>query len=960
MTVYIFEGKCMMSSIVLDKSICFYDEKEAFPGVIKVAEMVKNDFELVFDNRPGSYVKGKENKKVVIYGTIGHSRVIELLEQKGFIDLKPVRGKWEVYSFQVIENISDEVESAIVIAGSDKRGTIYGLFHLSELIGVSPLVNWNHVWPRQTDIIILSEKDNMISREPSVKYRGFFINDEWPAFGNWATKHFGGINAKCYERVYELLLRLKGNYLWPAMWNSNFELDGPGLESAYLADELGVVISMSHHEPCMRSGGEYSLVRGKDSIYGDAWDYNRNEQGITRFWRDGLIRTNKCEQVITMGMRGENDTAIMQNATLEDNINLLRRAVKKQNELIRETINDDLSKVPRQIVLFTEVEEFFYGNETTKGLMDDPELQGVTLILSDNNVGYTRTLPNEKMREHEGGYGMYYHMDMHGGPYSFQWIGSTYLPRVWDQMTTAYEYGVRDIWVTNIGDIGTQEFGVSFFLDLAYDIDKYGVHGTVSTNEYRINWVRKQFNSCLSADDLVLAEGIIDEYTTLLAKRKHEVLNDKIFHPVHFGETQEIIDKSDWILESCERLREKCPDNMQGAFISLLYYPACGTANLFKLWMVSGRNKLYANQNRVEANDYADEIKRLLERDEKLIQEYMSVDGGYFDGFGMSEHIGFTYWNDEDCKLPQQTYVIPAKGSRMIVVRCDDINYLTGDYWRDMKPQIWDNAMRPDVDFIEFEIANAGTDDIHYLISTECPWISFSSVEGVVFKSVKIKMYIDRTQFDGEAEGMVIIENKDKAKAKIIVKAYKPTSNDIQNAFWEKDGYVSIDAEHYTSIHSVSDGGFEVLSPYGRCKSAIRVYPVTADFYGKDDYPYTEYNVVSKEGGEYIIAFYMSPSTPVTFESYQYFGYSINEELMTVVNSVDNENIPFFLSPQWEKEAINNIKIVECKGCLRRGLNTIRFYGISPQILLEKIVLSRKNIQIPQSYLGPNESYFHR
>ena len=186
---------------------------------------------------------------------------------------------------------------------------------------------------------------------------------------------------------------------------------------------------------------------GEDSPYGDAWSFLTNEDGITNFWRDGLIRNRSFENVITMGMRGENDTAILgADATMEDNVNLLRRVLKTQNQLIRETINENLDEVPRIMVLFTEVEAFFYGDEKTKGLLDEPELEGVTLMLSDNNQGAARTLPTKAMRNHKGGYGMYYHMDMHGGPMAFEWIGSTYLPKLWEQMTAAYEFGVQEIW----------------------------------------------------------------------------------------------------------------------------------------------------------------------------------------------------------------------------------------------------------------------------------------------------------------------------------------------------------------------------------------------------------------------------------------------------------------------------------------------------------------------------------
>lgn len=243
--------------------------------------------------------------------------------------------------------------------------------------------------------------------------------------------------------------------------------------------------------------------------------------------------------MITLGMRGERDSAILgKEATLEDNIQLLRDVLKTQNRLIRETVNENLDEVPRQIVLFTEVEEFFYGNREVKGLMGDAELEGVTLMLSDNNFGYTRTLPTKEMREHKGGFGMYYHMDMHGGAYSYQWIGSSYLPRIWEQMTQAYEFGVREIWVTNIGDIGTQEYGLSFFLDLAYDCERWGGRDCGVTKEYTKQWTEKQFGAFLGREELKKAEEMLWGYTGLLAKRKHEIMNASIYHPVHFGEAE--------------------------------------------------------------------------------------------------------------------------------------------------------------------------------------------------------------------------------------------------------------------------------------------------------------------------------------------------------------------------------------------------------------------------------------
>lgn len=265
------QGEGIMTQIIIDKNIVFYGEKDEWKGAHIAADSVRRDMRYIFGEKPQRLeALDPSTETAVIYGTIGKSRWINELEKQGALNLEKVRGKWEVYQFQIVKNVFPQVENAIVIVGSDKRGTIYGLYHLSELLGVSPLIQWNHVWPAKRDTIVLDESANVTTKEPSVRYRGFFINDEWPAFGTWAEKHFGGINAKCYAQIFELLLRLKGNYLWPAMWASNFSLDGPGLASAQLADDMGVVMGTSHHEPCMRAGAEYGMMRGKDSPYGDA------------------------------------------------------------------------------------------------------------------------------------------------------------------------------------------------------------------------------------------------------------------------------------------------------------------------------------------------------------------------------------------------------------------------------------------------------------------------------------------------------------------------------------------------------------------------------------------------------------------------------------------------------------------------------------------------------------------
>ncbi len=942
----------------IGKDCCFYDEAGALPGVKYIARLVKKDIELVTDSYPASTDVPDPAKECVLYGTVGHSELLDRLEREGRIDLTPIAGKREVYMFRIIPNPAGGDRDALLIAGSDKRGTIYGLFHLSELLGVSPLVNWNHVRPAKRPHVDLDETVNVISKEPSVTYRGFFINDEWPAFGTWAMTHFGGVNAACYERIFELLLRLKGNYLWPAMWDSNFYLDGPGCKSAELADELGVVMSTSHHEPCMRSGQEYSMVRGADSVYGDAWDFRSNPEGITRFWRDGLVRSRSFEQVITMGMRGENDTAILgQNATLEDNIALLRDVLKTQNQLIRETICEDVSRVPRQIVLFTEVEEFFYGNETVKGLMGDEELEGVTLMLSDNNHGSTRTLPSAKMRDHKGGYGMYYHMDMHGGAHSFQWIGSTYLPKVCEEMTMAYDYGVREIWVTNIGDIGTQELGLSYFLDLAYDIEAWGGRDCAVTGEYTRQWVDRQFGAMYDERQRQTIDGMIWDYTTLLAKRRHEVMNDRVFHPVHYGEADEVLRISEDILQKGEMLRLSCPKHHMGAFVSLLYYPACATANLMKMWILSSKNHLYAWQNRVEANEVARKVHACVEKDELLIRQYHEVDNGYFYGLGLGEHIGFTNWNDEDNKYPVRHTIYPANHPRMIISRIHDTAYVSGLEWNE-KNQVWRDALRPDCSRIVFDIACGSKEPVFYQIRTDCDWMEFDVMQGEVSVTQRITLTIRRDRFEGFVSGTFSVEQHDGGTARIRVEAEnRPWEELPAGTFLESDGCVSMNADHFAAKTDVTKGDFGILAPYGRTGAAIKAYPNTVDYMEETERPSVTYRFYVREAGRYVLTLYLSATTPVVYERRQFVGVRMNDGELQQVNTVREVDRQFFLSPQWEQEAIEQIKKVTIDCTCREGCNELHYYAMSPAVILEKLVLNKAGSELPESYLGPTESY---
>ena len=411
---------------------------EDYDGLSLIAASVAKDISLVTKEKAKANVVTKtESLKeyAIIAGSIGNNAVIDSLIEQGKVDASQIKGKREVYRIQVVENPVANVKKAIVVIGSDKRGTIYGLYHISEKMGVSPWVYWGDATPVAKDVVQIPEKElTVTSKEPSVKYRGIFLNDEAPSLTSYAKKKFGGYNQYFYENVYELILRCKGNYLWPAMWSNTFSEDGKGtnkLANAELADKYGIVMGTSHHEPLCRAGVEW---QNKYRQYGtsNAWDFNANETAITKFWEDGVARNKNFENVYTLGMRGESDSSL--SGTKEENIALLKKVITAQKDILKK---NNLSDAPQVLTVYKEVEDYWHGTDKAEGLKKWDVLNDVTIMLCDDNFGNMRTLPTKEDKNRKGGYGMYYHFDYHGGPTSYEWVNTVPLTKTWEQMNMA-------------------------------------------------------------------------------------------------------------------------------------------------------------------------------------------------------------------------------------------------------------------------------------------------------------------------------------------------------------------------------------------------------------------------------------------------------------------------------------------------------------------------------------------
>ena len=462
------------------------------PVVKRAAILLLEDIERVTGRQPLLvFSMPASAQSLIVIGEYNRSPLIRswspVDKQKGSATWQ----RWEGYSIQTLTNPQSGIDHALVITGHDPRGTAFGVFEFSRQIGVSPWYWWADVPVKKKSTLYLKTNFSLVDA-PSVKYRGIFINDEAPALSGWSKEKFGGFNHRFYEKVFELMLRLKSNYLWPAMWGNAFYDDDP--LNIKMAEEYGIVIGTSHHEPLMRAHDEWRRYgQGK-------WNYDSNAVELRAFWRGGMQRASN-EKIVSIGMRGDGDEPM----TRETATALLERIVKDQREIIAEVTGKPADQTPQLWALYKEVQDYY-----DKGMRVPDD---VTLLLCDDNWGNIRKLPRPDDKSRKGGYGIYYHFDYVGGPRNYKWINTNPIARVWEQMHLAWEYKAREIWIVNVGDIKPMEFPISFFLDYAWAPDRIGAD---QLQQYTQDWCAAQFGKAFSSE----IADIISQYTKYNGRRK--------------------------------------------------------------------------------------------------------------------------------------------------------------------------------------------------------------------------------------------------------------------------------------------------------------------------------------------------------------------------------------------------------------------------------------------------------
>ena len=549
--------------------------------------------------------------KSILIGTVGANKQIDQWVKQGV--LRDLKGKTEKYIIKTIGN-------QLVIAGSDKRGTVYGIYELSRQIGVSPWYYWADV-PVEKHTSLYIKEGEYTDGEPAVRYRGLFLNDEAPCLTTWVKNTFGTDfgGHKFYEKVFELILRLKGNYLWPAMWGWAFYADDP--ENLKTADAMGVMMGTSHHEPMARNHQEYA----RDRKGWGAWNYSTNKQNLDRFFREGIERMKGTDDIVTIGMRGDGDEA-MGNGT---DTKLLESIINNQRRIIKEVTGKSADKTPQIWALYKEVQDYY---DAGLRVPDD-----VTVLLCDDNWGNVRRLPTAEEQKRKGGWGLYYHVDYVGAPRNSKWINVTPIQNMWEQLQLAYNGGIQKLWILNVGDLKPMEYPIQLFMDMAWDPTKYHVDNLL---DHTRDFCAESFGEDQACEATQLL-NLVSKYNGRITS---EMLDAKTYTTTEFAKVV-----ADYQALEARALRQfiTLKPEAKDAYRQIVLFPIQAMGNIYEMYYAQAMNHELAAKGDPDANCWAERCRKAFERDQQLNLQYnKEIAGGKWDGMMIQKHISYKIWND--------------------------------------------------------------------------------------------------------------------------------------------------------------------------------------------------------------------------------------------------------------------------------------------------------------------------
>lgn len=912
--------------------------------VVKIsAQLFSEDIERVGGKKSKIHYSTKiDSKTAIIIGTLGKNAVIDKLVEEGKLNISSIKDGWEQYLIKTIDKPLKGVDKALIITGCDRRGTAYGVFSISEAMGVSPLYWWADVPVRKQNDLYLAITDYS-SKAPSVKYRGIFINDEGWGITPWAAKKFekeiGNIGPKTYAKVCELILRMKGNMLAPAMHPSSTAFN-VNPKNKFIADKYAIVMTSSHCEPLLYN----NTTEWDKKIHGE-WNFITNREGINSILNKRVSENASFENAYVLAMRGIHDSGLVgvpENKKTE----VTEQALQDQRNILSKYIDKPIEEIPQVFVPYKEVLEIY---EKGMKLPDD-----VTIVWADDNYGYIKKLSDEREQKRKGSAGVYYHISYLGAPHDYLWLNTTPPTLIYEEMRKAYDTGADRYWLLNVGDIKPGELGMKYFLDLAWNIEAFDFE---NTHTYNADFLASIFGEKYK-DDL---QDIMSSYYLLGFQHKPELMGwgyewnssyknggeqilNTDFSFINYNEAENRMKEYDRIANKSEQILKNIPEVYKPAYYELVHYSVKGATLMNKKMLTAQQNRWYALQGRASTQQYADLTKTYHDSIQIYTDKYNSLLNGKWNHM-MALAPGWvaTYQN----LPPIETISVPSGSDMRIFIPGKDTDY--GITTMNVLPCL--NPYTKKASFIE--LFNRGDKAFNWNVSSNDRWIKFNKRSGTTLLQDRILIEIDWSKVptgNVTSEIEVTSENKTEKVYLPIFNPQSPKVEELKGMYVEDNGYVSINAGIFhrkqesdnIKIRTIKGLGYESESI--QLGEAINIYPNTWDI---NKTTKAEYDFYTFSAGTVTVYVYALPLFPVNSTRDTRYGVMIDNGLVHWMTTSAKEH-----SSQWSINVARNSAIsVTNLNIEKPGKHTLKLMCGDPGMVIQKVVIDFGGMK--RSYLGP-------
>lgn len=907
------------------KSIIVYDTNDYKLSEI-VANCLADDISLITNYRPKvvTTIPNNESKDNIIFiGSINKSKILKDILVKYKINVNEIKDKWECYKIKLVNERRNKI---LIIAGSDRRGVAYGVFNISEKIGVSPWYWWADVIPEKRNNLTIQINDTF-SNSPSVKYRGIFLNDEDWGLQPWAAKTYeketGDIGPKTYAKIFELILRLKGNLIWPAM-HSCTKAFYYYKENPIVADNYGIIVGSSHAEPMLRNN-----VDEWDKTKRGEYNYVINRENVLKYWEERVIESSKYENIYTLGMRGIHDSGMEGVKNAEDKVIVLKNIIEDQRNLLKKYVDNNISIIPQCFIPYKEVLEV-----VEKGLQIPDD---IIIVWPDDNYGYIRTLNTYEYSNRKGGSGVYYHISYWGRPHDYLWLSTTHPILIYNEMKKAYITGAKKLWIVNVGDIKPAEYNIQLFLDMAWNINIF------KTEEDVLNHMIKWYSINIDKKYSEKIAKMYLEYYNLAFQRRPEFMgfnqteptrkvNFSNFNHFKYGdEAYNRLKKYYTISIIADSIYNLVPKHRKDAYYQLVYYPVISSYLMNKKFISFEKSILYSQQYRKSSNDYALNSKLAYDSIKLITENY-------------NKKISAGKWNFMMNMNPRKLPVFDP-----LPIPQWEINYTCG--WgistegnNDIRKTncVFGNTSLPVFNinlnqtyFIDLYLIN--DDSVNWKAKTSHKWIELNKYNGSLNnmkKEDRVYVKLNKSFYNQENNGYIIFNSKNISyKIDIVVNNKIP---DCDNCFIEDNKIISIYAENYNKIDNNGKFKWQVLKYLGYSGASLQSSFDEIFENNKSNIPsFVEYDIFSYGSGKANIYFYCIPVHPINSNFSLKFSVFLNNKF---IDTLDCKLI--IDSDEWKESVLRNYCIVKTYCFIEKGVNKLRIGTIDPGVIIDRIIIS--------------------